>query len=66
MYTDTQAVHRGAAVSPGLSVDVPKVYYQGGDILVSVRNPDEWHDLKEFITPDDPAVIRAVERIVYG
>jgi len=66
MYTDAQAVYRGTAVSPSLSVNVPQVHYEGGDILVSVRNPDEWHDLKEFITPDDPAVIRAVERIVYG
>jgi len=33
-----------------------RVFYEGDQYLVSVRY-GAWHDLREFITPDDPAVL---------
>jgi hypothetical protein len=43
-----------------LSVDIPKVHYQGNEYLVSVRNPGEWHELREFIQPANPDILRIV------
>ncbi len=45
-----------------LGVDIPKVRYQNGDILVSVRSPGEWHNIRDFVQPDNPDVINAVSR----
>ena len=39
-----------------------KVYYQDGLYLVNVRY-GKWHDLREFVTPDDPAVLEVYSRI---
>ena len=30
-----------------LGIYPPKVHYTNGDILVAVRNPGEWHDLRD-------------------
>ena len=55
----------GPAPPSGLSVDIPKVHYQNGECLVSVRRPNEWHELREFVQPSNPDIIRVVSRI-YG
>jgi len=39
-----------------------RVYYQDGEYLVSVRY-GAWHDLREFITPDDPAVLEVYSQV---
>ena len=33
-----------------------RVYYEDGQYLVAVRYPWELHDIRSFVTPDDPAV----------
>jgi NO-binding membrane sensor protein with MHYT domain len=48
-----------------LSVAVPKVHYQNNEYLVSVRDPGEWRELREFVQPYNPAVINIVGRL-YG
>lgn len=47
-----------------LGVNIPKVHYDDGRVLVQVRNPGEWHDIREFIQPD--AVLRIAEGLIYG
>jgi len=44
----------------GLSVDIPKVHYDDSQVLVSVRSPGEWHELREFIQPANPDILRIV------
>ena len=39
-----------------------RAYYQDGQYLVSVRY-GAWHDLREFITPDDPAVLKVYHQV---
>ena len=39
-----------------LSVAIPKVHYQDSQVLVEVRSPGEWHDIRDFIHPMDPRV----------
>ncbi|MBA7485575.1 hypothetical protein ES704_01614 [subsurface metagenome] len=34
-----------------------RVYCQGGRYLVSVRYPGQWHNLQDFVQPDNPDVI---------
>lgn len=46
-----------------LGVNIPRVHYDNGQVLVSVRNPDEWHDLREFIQPGSPDVMRVVRSL---
>ncbi len=46
-----------------LGVNIPKVHYDDGKVLVQVRNPGEWHDIREFIQPDSPEVVRIVSGI---
>ncbi len=46
-----------------LGVNIPKVHYDDGQVLVQVRNPGEWHDIREFIQPDSPEVVRIVSGI---
>ena len=46
-----------------LGVDIPKVRYQNGDILVSVRSPGEWHDIRDFINPMDPSVQQVYHQV---
>ena len=39
-----------------------RVYFQDGQFLVNVRF-GQWHDLREFITPDDPAVLEVYSQV---
>ena len=36
---------------------LPRVYYQNGCYLVSVRYPGQWHNIREFIQPGNPDVV---------
>jgi len=55
----------GPAPPSGLSVNIPKVHYEDGQYLVSVRRPNEWHELREFVQPSNPNIINIV-RNFYG
>lgn len=48
-----------------LGVNIPRVHYDNGQVLVSVRNPGEWRELREFIQPNSPDILRIV-RSLYG
>lgn len=39
-----------------------RVYYEDGQYLVSVRY-GQWHDLREFVTPEDPAVLAVCSQV---
>jgi len=49
-----------------LSVDIPKVHYEDSQVLVQVRNPGEWRELREFVQPDNPALTRFINGALYG
>lgn len=53
-------------VSYGLAVAVPKVRYQDGQAIMLVRNPGEWHNIRDFVQPDNPVVMRMARMIAYG
>jgi len=40
-----------------------RVAYQNGEYLVAVRGYGEWHNIKEFVQPDDPQVKRLYQEI---
>lgn len=46
-----------------ISVDIPRVHYRDSEVLVSTRNPGEWHVLQEFINPYDPQVQKIYQAI---
>lgn len=50
----------------GLAVAIPKVRYQYGQALVEVRNPGEWHNIRDFVQPYNPDVVRMARTIVNG
>jgi len=49
-----------------LGINIPKVHYDNGEVLVEVRNPGEWHELRDFIQPTNPDIIRIVRSFGYG
>jgi len=49
-----------------LSVNIPRVHYDNGEILVEVRNPGEWHELRDFVQPSSPNVMRIVRSVLSG
>lgn len=53
-------------VAYGLAVEVPRVHYQDGRAFVEVRNPGEWHDIRDFVQPYNPDVIRMARMVTYG
>ncbi len=53
-------------VSSSLAVNVPEVHYEDGQVLVEVRNPGEWHDIRDFVQPANPEVVRMVRGMSYG
>lgn len=58
----------GSLGRPGhvpLGVNTPRVHYDNRQVFVEVRSPGEWHELREFIQPANPAVVRIV-RSLYG
>lgn len=50
----------------GLSVDIPKVHYADGQVFVSVRDPDDWREIREFVQPSNPQIVSTVNRVLYG
>jgi len=40
-----------------------RVYSQDGQYLVSVRYPGQWHDLRDFVQPDNPDVVAIYSQI---
>ena len=40
-----------------------RVYAQDGQYLVSVRYPGQWHDLREFVQPNNPDIIATLSQI---
>ena len=48
----------------GVAVDIPRVHYQDGQILLSVRNPGEWQEIREFVRPNDPWVRQIVRQLI--
>lgn len=55
-----------ARISAGLGIAVPEVHYQDGQIIAEVRNPGEWHDIRDFVQPANPNVVRMVREMSYG
>lgn len=41
---------------------LPRVYCEDGHYLVAVRYPGQWHNLQDFVQPDNPDVIAAYEQ----
>ena len=50
----------------GVAVDIPRVHYQDGQILLSVRNPGEWQEIRSFIRPNDPILTHAIMEALSG
>jgi len=50
----------------GVAVDIPRVHYQDGQILLSVRNPGEWQEIRQFVCPDDPLLTHAIMEALSG
>ena len=62
-----EAVGVGSLEPPsGVAVDVPRVHYQDGQILLSVRNPGEWQEIRGFIRPNDPILTHAIMEALNG
>lgn len=49
----SQTVGRLAPMG-SVDVEVPRVHYSDGDIFVEVRDPGEWHSVREFVQPNNP------------
>jgi len=60
-----QSTGLGSLERASLGVNIPRVRYDNGQVLVEVRNPGEWHELREFVQPASPDIIRIV-RSFYG
>lgn len=55
----------GGMESPsGVAVDIPRVRYQDGQVLLSVRDPGEWHPITGFVQPHDPWVRQIVRQLI--
>lgn len=66
--SQAQASGVGSLEPPGyapLGVNIPRVHYEGGQVFVEVRNPGEWHNVRDFIQPYNPYVMEVV-RSIYG
>jgi len=55
------SLKRSQAEAAGVGVNIPKVRYDNGEVLVQVRNIGEWHDIREFVQPLNPAIVRVVD-----
>lgn len=49
-----------------LDVNIPKVHYENGDVLVETRAPGEWHKLREFVQPGNPYLNQAIREALHG
>ena len=67
--SQAEAVGVGSLETTGyapLSVNIPKVHYEDSQVLVQVREPGKWYDIREFVQPDNPDVVNTVSRALYG
>ena len=63
--SQTEAVGVGSLETTGyvpLSVNIPRVHYDNGQVLVEVRKPGEWHNIREFVQPLNPDVVNTINR----
>ena len=66
-FRQGEAVGVGSLELPtGIAVDIPRVHYQDGQILLSVRSPGEWQEVREFVRPDDPILTHAIMEALSG
>lgn len=49
-----------------VGVKTPKVHYDDGQVFVQVRTPGEWHELREFVRPDDPCLTQIISEALSG
>ena len=49
-----------------LGVNIPKVHYDDGQILVQVREPGRWYDIREFVQPDNPYLTQVIGEALSG
>ena len=56
----------GRAPTGSVDVEVPRVHYRDGEILVEVREPGEWREVREFVRPDDTYLTHAIMRALSG
>ena len=61
-----EAAGVGSLEPSGVAVDIPRVHYQDGQILLSVRNPGEWQEIRGFIRPNDPILTHAIMEALSG
>lgn len=61
LYSRAQGVG-GLEPASGVAVDVPRVRYSEGNVLVDVRDGN-WYKLQDFVQPLNPEVIRIVRSI---
>lgn len=47
----------------GVAVDIPRVLYSNGEVLVDVRE-GAWYRLEDFVLPNDPTVRQVVRQLV--
>lgn len=40
-----------------------RIYYRDGQYLVPVRYPFQWHDIREFVQPDNPDVLAVFSQV---
>lgn len=66
--SQAEAIGVGALEPTALSigVNIPRVHYEDGQVLVQVREPGKWYELRDFVQPLNPEVARIVGGIVYG
>lgn len=66
--SQAQAAGLGSLEPPAgpLGVNIPRVHYQDGQVLVQVRNPGEWHNMREFVQPGNPEITRIINGVLYG
>ncbi len=57
---------RESASASGLSVNIPRVHYDDGQVLVEVRNPGEWHNIRDFVQPDNPYLSQVIGEALSG
>ncbi len=57
---------RESASASGLSVNIPRVHYDDGQVLVEVRNPGEWHNIRDFVQPDNPYLSQVISEALSG
>lgn len=66
--SQAEAVGVGGLETPvyALGVNVPKVHYDDGQVLVEAREPGVWHNIRDFVQPNNPALTSIINGALYG